>query len=34
MLENVYEWDDYLVFHLFPVRDIEEGEELTLNYDI
>lgn len=34
MLENVYEWDDYLVFHLFPVRDIEEGEELTLNYEI
>jgi SET domain-containing protein len=27
------EWDDYFVYSLFSSRNIERGEELTLNYD-
>jgi len=33
-LNDIYDWDDYRVYHLFAKRDIEEGEELTLNYDV
>lgn len=27
------DWDDYFVYNVFTSRDIEDGEELTLNYD-
>ncbi len=32
-LTQVYEWDDYKIFHLFTMRKILKGEELLLDYD-
>jgi SET domain-containing protein len=28
------DWDDYRVFHLYTLRPIKKGEELTLNYHL
>ena len=28
------DWDDYRVFHLYTMRPIKKGEELTLNYHL
>ena len=32
-LVQIYDWDDYKVFHAFTLRAIEFGEELVLDYD-
>lgn len=33
-LEERLDWDDYRIYNLVTLRDILEGEELTLNYHI
>ena len=33
-IEEELDWDDYRVFNVFTSRDINCGEELTLNYHI
>ena len=31
-LRKVHDWDDCQIYNLFTIRDIEEGEELRLDY--
>lgn len=33
-IQEELDWDDYRVFHVYTLRDIQIGEELTLNYHI
>jgi SET domain-containing protein len=33
-IQEDLDWDDYRVFHVYTLRDIDIGEELTLNYYI
>ena len=33
-LVQMLDWDDYRIYHLHATKDIEPGDELTLNYHV
>jgi SET domain-containing protein len=33
LLDLVHDWDDCQIYHVITTRDIEKGEELTLDYE-